>query len=1177
MPTDDGEGRAGEDKEPRPQKAEGAGDEEEERPKHQHHHKKKQRKSLRGDAKPARDDKSASSSRSLRTSTSMTDSGNKLPPPLPKPIVVSCAPATPTGAPKAATPVSPRQPGADARSPQRVALGTQLGADARICTYQNRTMTVSQFLHEARKSTKTHVVGASPPMYDLRALHQRQLHRARSTPTFKSWEMMCRQKNNAGGAGGSGSRGATLIHNAVPVPSSLPQSPVSGPCDIGLGPGSPTTSNKEQEEDEEEEDMEIGKLQRSAVSVLVRRPHMPVVAGSNVGSGAARDGASYSGSLLPRRALLQQKLRGKGCVDDEGYEDGEDEDEERYARLGRNVRFGSQHRRDNGSRNLLSAQRFGREMAAGALFRQMFQVFESAEQEREFVSTIVLTHTFIMPSAVFVEKLVSAYKNPALVRISSNFSTNGSNGSNNSGNASSSSPSTSSSSSSSGTKTEGTTTSTASQQQGTMQLTSVNDIRVRVLRCLLLWARLVDEFAVDESAVSAVAAFMCDYARGDLPTFTEECARRLLRLLMPMFLEKESSLSTAPDAVLELNFMLSPKYAPLEWTLPAETLLPLQKRQVRRQLVHSNTVKKGLSTEATTCEFIHKSAQSTERARMTLQDSEPHSGSSSSSSSSSSINGTTAATDAPGVSPGAGKRLKTLIRRASTAFFNQFSQKSSSSSSSSSHDNTSSGALTTSANASMTSPRKRSPSDAPSLTQSNPSVRGSAGALSPPPPVPSSPSPTAAAGTSSTAPVEVKANLNTSEPVYSAAERRRLMEVTLNRVDSDESQFTAQHLLLFWQMSEVSHTPAPGAFCSFAARRGVEAAVRECGVSAAQVARLADVLLARHELVGPAPFDPAADAEYHFARAPAPVAEHVPGFPDVLPSTAAAGALLFAGIAPRELARQLTLLEHRLFRAIRLCELTDVAWQDEQHRTARAPNVVAFTEFSDTVSTWVATEVVLASDLRLRAAVLAHMVDLADECLRLQNYNGLLEIMLGLMNASVSRLRQTWAAVPPDTAARFARLKKIAWPFPNYAGYRPVLQQAVAPMIPALSVILIDLVFIDECSRTRKTPGRSSGSAANSSASSAAASGASAAATTPETAQDVVDLQRLRLHAAIFQSILNVKGSFYTLKHNHAVQDFLHNLTIVPASSLIEYSRLCEPDQPTHVPTNVQNGAHTLV
>lgn len=432
--------------------------------------------------------------------------------------------------------------------------------------------------------------------------------------------------------------------------------------------------------------------------------------------------------------------------------------------------------------------------------------------------------------------------------------------------------------------------------------------------------------------------------------------------------------------------------------------------------------------------------------------------------------------------------------------------------------------------------------------------------------------------------MEVKASLAHSTPVYTAAERRRLMEALLNRVEGDESRFTARHLLLFWQMSEVSRrcdgsgngdSDGGSGFCSFEARRGVDAAVRECGVSEALVVRLADVLLECGELVGAAPFAAGAGAVYRCAHAPPAVAEHVPCFPDVLPCTATAGALLFMGVPPRELARQLTLLEHRLFRAMRLSELTDAVWQDERRRDAAAPNVVAFTDFSDTVSTWVATEIVLAGDLRLRAAVVARMVDLADECLRLQNFNGLLEIMLGLMHASVARLHQTWAAVPADTAAAFARLKSIAWPFPNYAGYRRVLQQAVAPMIPALSVILIDLVLIDQCSKTRKTPTRS---AASSAAGGGSGNTPGAAGSAPETPHDVVDLQRLRLHAAIFQSILNVKGCFYTLKVNHAVQTFLQNLTIVPASSLTDYSRACEPDQTAaDEPTNVQNGSHTLV
>ena len=60
------------------------------------------------------------------------------------------------------------------------------------------------------------------------------------------------------------------------------------------------------------------------------------------------------------------------------------------------------------------------------------------------------------------------------------------------------------------------------------------------------------------------------------------------------------------------------------------------------------------------------------------------------------------------------------------------------------------------------------------------------------------------------------------------------------------------------------------------------------------------------------------------------------------------------------------------------------------------------------VSSWVATEVLLAANIKKRASVIKHFILVAKACRDIRNYNTLLEITAGLNFSSVQRLRKTW-------------------------------------------------------------------------------------------------------------------------------------------------------------------------
>lgn len=107
-----------------------------------------------------------------------------------------------------------------------------------------------------------------------------------------------------------------------------------------------------------------------------------------------------------------------------------------------------------------------------------------------------------------------------------------------------------------------------------------------------------------------------------------------------------------------------------------------------------------------------------------------------------------------------------------------------------------------------------------------------------------------------------------------------------------------------------------------------------------------------------------------------------------------------------EVARQLTIIEHSLFRALRPEEFLDLSFS-KKDKELRAPNVAALIRRFNLVSTWVATEIV-KRDAKERVTLIKNFIRIADELKNLGNFNGLLEVLAGLQNKAIYRLKKSW-------------------------------------------------------------------------------------------------------------------------------------------------------------------------
>ena len=162
----------------------------------------------------------------------------------------------------------------------------------------------------------------------------------------------------------------------------------------------------------------------------------------------------------------------------------------------------------------------------------------------------------------------------------------------------------------------------------------------------------------------------------------------------------------------------------------------------------------------------------------------------------------------------------------------------------------------------------------------------------------------------------------------------------------------------------------------------------------------------------------------------------------------------------REVARQMTLVEQGLFKAIRPWELQNLNFARKDK--SLAPNIHAFTAHFNVMSKWAVWAVMACRDLRRRTRALEKLIDLADCLAGLQNYNGVNEVVSACTSSPVYRLKKTWAAISPRHTAKFKELSALMAPAKSYAAFRKKLHTLHPPCIPFIGVYQSDLTFIEE-------------------------------------------------------------------------------------------------------------------
>jgi son of sevenless-like protein len=163
----------------------------------------------------------------------------------------------------------------------------------------------------------------------------------------------------------------------------------------------------------------------------------------------------------------------------------------------------------------------------------------------------------------------------------------------------------------------------------------------------------------------------------------------------------------------------------------------------------------------------------------------------------------------------------------------------------------------------------------------------------------------------------------------------------------------------------------------------------------------------------------------------------------------------------KEIARQLTIIDHEHFCNIPRAEMLNMNWSKER-RDKHGPGLATMIKRFNNVCEWVGYEILQGETLKSRVKIMEKIIDIGHEILQLKNMNGVFAIGSGLSLADIFRLKQTHAAISEKHKIRRDEMLRY---LNRDRGFRPLRdfhRDTPTPCIPYIGLYLTDLTFIEE-------------------------------------------------------------------------------------------------------------------
>uniref|UniRef100_A0A8C4YII6 Rap guanine nucleotide exchange factor 5 n=1 Tax=Gopherus evgoodei TaxID=1825980 RepID=A0A8C4YII6_9SAUR len=233
------------------------------------------------------------------------------------------------------------------------------------------------------------------------------------------------------------------------------------------------------------------------------------------------------------------------------------------------------------------------------------------------------------------------------------------------------------------------------------------------------------------------------------------------------------------------------------------------------------------------------------------------------------------------------------------------------------------------------------------------------------------------------------------------------------------------------------------------------------------------------------------------------------------------------GINTWDLALELTYFDWSLFNSIHEQELIYFTFS-RQGSGENTVNLSLLLQRCNEVQLWVATEILLCSQLCKRVQLVKKFIKIAAHCKAQRNLNSFFAIVMGLNTASVSRLSQTWEKIPGKFKKLFTELESLTDPSLNHKAYRDAFKKMKSPKIPFMPLLLKDVTFIHEGNKTFL--------------------------------DNLVNFEKLHMIADTVRSLRHCRNNQFPPKENQELKPHVYHLHVIDdQQTLFELSHRIEP------------------